>query len=144
MANIVDEAANRTLRGKTEEDGVDQLLSRSCQMMEVGAKGKRRRAVNALRKNLSGSLQDDSLGKALSTELWDGFLLHLSGKRRACSGDHTPFRASYEFTVQSRRLQTSRSVVHGCSLSWCEEWASRTVTTMHGRLGQKAWRSQWP
>jgi hypothetical protein len=40
MANIVDEAANRTLRGKTEEDGVDQLLSRSCQMMEVGAKGK--------------------------------------------------------------------------------------------------------
>jgi len=87
--------------------GVDQLLSRSCQMMEVGAKGKRRRAVNALRKKLSGSLQDDSLGKALSTELMGWFLLHLSGKRRACSGDHTSFRASHEFTVQSRRLQTS-------------------------------------
>jgi hypothetical protein len=39
MANIVDEAANRTLRSKMEEDGVDQLLSRSCQMMEVGGKG---------------------------------------------------------------------------------------------------------
>jgi hypothetical protein len=30
MANIVDEAANRTLRSKTEEGGVDQLLSRGC------------------------------------------------------------------------------------------------------------------
>jgi hypothetical protein len=43
-----DEAANKTLGSKMEEDGVDQLLSRSCQMMEVGAKGKRRRAVNAV------------------------------------------------------------------------------------------------
>src|SRR5436305_12595371 len=42
MAKIVDEAANTTLRDKTEEDGVGQLLSRSCQIMEVGAKGKRR------------------------------------------------------------------------------------------------------
>jgi hypothetical protein len=48
MINNVDEAANRTLGSKTEEDGVDQLLSRSCQMMGIGVKGKRRRAVNAL------------------------------------------------------------------------------------------------
>ena len=61
MVNIVGGAADRTLRSKMEEDGVDQLLSRSCQMMEVGGKGARG-AVQLMRcrKKLSGSLQDDS------------------------------------------------------------------------------------
>ena len=47
MTNNVDEAANRALGSETEEDGVDQLLSRSCQMM--GLERRARGAVQLMR-----------------------------------------------------------------------------------------------